>query len=292
MFFVNYLLPPIIGGIIALSTNWLAIKMLFRPHKAKYIFGIRVPFTPGLIPKERANLATKLATAISTRLLTPDVLLDGLSNIASWPLPDITVRQAIANFGMDVNMLATQATPVAQKLLPKLAMALQNLTQTHPHLDEKLAQLTYKIIDENLGKIAGMFISKEKIYTSIKRNLVEYLENTENCAMVAQKLEESIKYAIENPGEIPIANNILGMNIRVGAQLLLKNQAAIKCITIATTYLAQNMPIQAMIEKKMNDFDVAEAEDIVLSVAGRELRMIIILGGFLGVIIGSIMVVI
>ena len=48
---LSFLLGPIIGGVIGYSTNWLAIKMMFRPHKAKYIFGMKIPFTPGLMPK-------------------------------------------------------------------------------------------------------------------------------------------------------------------------------------------------------------------------------------------------
>lgn len=48
---LSYLLGPLTGGIIGYFTNWLAIKMMFRPHKAKYIFGMKIPFTPGLMPK-------------------------------------------------------------------------------------------------------------------------------------------------------------------------------------------------------------------------------------------------
>ncbi len=47
---------PVIGGIIGLITNGLAIKMLFRPHKEIYIGKFRLPFTPGLIPKEKIEL--------------------------------------------------------------------------------------------------------------------------------------------------------------------------------------------------------------------------------------------
>ena len=46
-----------IGALIGGITNHLAIKMLFRPHEAKYIGSWRVPFTPGLIPKRRDELA-------------------------------------------------------------------------------------------------------------------------------------------------------------------------------------------------------------------------------------------
>ncbi|CAM3178326.1 DUF445 domain-containing protein [Filibacter tadaridae] len=62
----------LIGALIGGLTNHLAIKMLFRPHEAKYIGKWRVPFTPGLIPKRRDELATQLGKTVTNYLLTPE----------------------------------------------------------------------------------------------------------------------------------------------------------------------------------------------------------------------------
>lgn len=62
-----------IGALIGGVTNHLAIKMLFRPHEAKYIGKTRLPFTPGLIPKRRNELATQLGRTVTNYLLTPDL---------------------------------------------------------------------------------------------------------------------------------------------------------------------------------------------------------------------------
>ena len=40
-----------IGAIIGFFTNWLAVRMLFRPYRPKYIGKLRLPFTPRKIPK-------------------------------------------------------------------------------------------------------------------------------------------------------------------------------------------------------------------------------------------------
>jgi uncharacterized membrane protein YheB (UPF0754 family) len=68
------LVPPIAGGIIGYFTNDLAIKMLFRPYKPWYAFGRRVPFTPGLIPRNQPNLAQRVSQTIMGSLLTPEEL--------------------------------------------------------------------------------------------------------------------------------------------------------------------------------------------------------------------------
>ncbi|MEK5068516.1 DUF445 domain-containing protein [Sporosarcina sp. FSL K6-1508] len=61
-----------IGALIGGLTNHLAIKMLFRPHEAKYIGKWRLPFTPGLIPKRRDELAMQLGKTVTNYLLTPE----------------------------------------------------------------------------------------------------------------------------------------------------------------------------------------------------------------------------
>ena len=56
-----YILPPIIGAFIGALTNDVAIRMLFRPYAARHIGKWRVPFTPGLIPRERHHIAESIA---------------------------------------------------------------------------------------------------------------------------------------------------------------------------------------------------------------------------------------
>nr|WP_199305639.1 MULTISPECIES: DUF445 family protein [Aphanizomenon] len=67
-----YISPPILGGLIGYCTNDIAIKMLFRPYKVLYIFGRKVPFTPGLIPSNQERLGQNIANAIMKSLLTPE----------------------------------------------------------------------------------------------------------------------------------------------------------------------------------------------------------------------------
>ncbi|KAB8330648.1 DUF445 family protein [Scytonema tolypothrichoides VB-61278] len=69
-----YVSPPIVGGIIGYFTNDIAIKMLFRPYRAIYISGRRVPFTPGLIPRNQERLAKNVSDTIMGSLLTPEEL--------------------------------------------------------------------------------------------------------------------------------------------------------------------------------------------------------------------------
>nr|WP_175586988.1 DUF445 family protein [Nostoc sp. UIC 10630] len=79
------------GGIIGYFTNDIAIKMLFRPYKAIYIAGRRVPFTPGLIPRNQERLALNISKTIMGSLLTPQEL----QNLARRLLQTERVQAAI-----------------------------------------------------------------------------------------------------------------------------------------------------------------------------------------------------
>ncbi len=73
-FFVVWVFPPLVGAVIGLFTNWLAIKMLFRPLREVRFLGIRIPFTPGILPRERYRISVSLGDTVAKELLTEEVL--------------------------------------------------------------------------------------------------------------------------------------------------------------------------------------------------------------------------
>ncbi|MEK3855627.1 DUF445 domain-containing protein [Cytobacillus sp. FSL H8-0458] len=69
---MTIILMMIIGALIGGFTNYLAIKMLFKPYNAVYIGKWKVPFTPGLIPKRRDEMADQMGKLVVNHLLTPE----------------------------------------------------------------------------------------------------------------------------------------------------------------------------------------------------------------------------
>ena len=70
----HYFVGPLVGAVIGYFTNDIAIRMLFRPHQPKYFMGIHIPFTPGVIPKEKSRIATSIGKAVSENLMNREVL--------------------------------------------------------------------------------------------------------------------------------------------------------------------------------------------------------------------------
>ena len=110
-------LPPVVGAGIGLFTNWLAIKMLFRPLAERRILGLRVPFTPGILPRERLRISQSLGDTVATDLLDESTIGARLRS----PSFKAAVRQAVGagarnlfeaspgslGAGLDASMVAT-----------------------------------------------------------------------------------------------------------------------------------------------------------------------------------------
>ncbi|MDH5682271.1 MAG: DUF445 family protein, partial [Spirochaetota bacterium] len=74
MNYLDYILPPLLGAGIGYITNAVAIKMLFKPYREWRILGVRVPFTPGVIPRHREELAGNIGKMVGTILLNEESL--------------------------------------------------------------------------------------------------------------------------------------------------------------------------------------------------------------------------
>lgn len=69
-----WVVPILWGALIGYFTNALAIRMLFRPLTRKYLLGIPVPLTPGIIPRRRGELARSIARMVARDLLSPEAV--------------------------------------------------------------------------------------------------------------------------------------------------------------------------------------------------------------------------
>lgn len=63
----RYILPPLAGAVIGWFTNYVAIKMLFKPHSPVKVLGFTFQ---GLFPKRRKEIARSIARAIERELLS------------------------------------------------------------------------------------------------------------------------------------------------------------------------------------------------------------------------------
>ncbi len=75
----SLLLLPVVGAAIGWFTNYLAVKMLFRPRQPLRLLGIS---TQGLIPRRREELAQSIAAVVEQELLGADDVAKALESDA------------------------------------------------------------------------------------------------------------------------------------------------------------------------------------------------------------------
>lgn len=74
MFEIRMIAGPVIGAVIGYCTNYIAVKMMFRPLHPVKIGKFTLPFTPGIIPKGKERLAKAIGAAVGKQLLTKETM--------------------------------------------------------------------------------------------------------------------------------------------------------------------------------------------------------------------------
>ncbi len=180
---------PAIGGVIGLSTNWLAVKMIFRPVKPRRILFFRLH---GLIARRQQDLAKAIGRVVGNHLVEHKDVVKSLNKL---------------DFG-----------GVLGKVLDR-------------GLGPKIQEL------RSLPLIGG-FLTEERI-VDIKQSITDSI--MEHREEVLDEVEKG---------------------------------------------LSKGLDVPQLVEEKVAAFEVLKLERLILEVASRELRAIVVLGGLLGALIG------
>ncbi|MDH3392727.1 MAG: DUF445 family protein [Desulfobulbaceae bacterium] len=182
----TYLAPPLLGAFIGYMTNYVAIRMLFRPLKPWYIFGLRVPMTPGVIPLKRKELAENIGEMVGGHLLTSnDVsqalgeegfrhelrqLIDGrMTEILDRPLgpvPSIVPERFRSYFKVGIKILRWRTLKHLHSHIRSDAFAEQITPAISSHLQAFLSQPLDEIISEK---------SRDELQATIEAGLANFL---------------------------------------------------------------------------------------------------------------------
>lgn len=183
---------PVVGAIIGYCTNWLAIKMLFRPYNEKKFLGIRVPFTPGLIPKERDRLSNKTGEVIEEYLLTNEVIINELTSDDTNALiynyietnfftdeDNISIKKIISILDNEELIVSENVKQVLQDMIVK--------SLSEPVTKSKLIELISSMICSELKQVNLEDILANKF---IQDNYINGIHSEEFKGYIADKLDK------------------------------------------------------------------------------------------------------
>lgn len=177
---MKYIIPMIVGGIIGYATNWLAIKMLFRPHYEKKIMGIKIPFTPGLIPKEKARIAKNIGETVGEYLLSPETIAETLSSEKTNKGIKLWIQDK-------ANKLRDSEKSVKDILLDIFGEKYKEIIEKIKDVfsDYLMTEIRSEKVQDKIMDLIKTKIYHEDIYDKIKNNLEKIL----NKSLESEELE-------------------------------------------------------------------------------------------------------
>ncbi|WKY45824.1 DUF445 family protein [Eubacteriaceae bacterium ES2] len=294
--YLKLLAGPIIGGIIGLITNGIAIKMLFRPINPIFLFGFQIPFTPGLIPKEKPRIAKSLGQVVSTHILNEETLKKGLSSpdldekillsidrfIENHQNSTLTVKEFVLSLTGDDKGLAVLES--AEVKIVDYSYAKMKKMELGPMISGLAME---SILPDLNNSMFSMFIS-DNLIDSIRNKISAIIES-----LVAEQGEEVIQTIVHKETNELMALKISDLIVTHHDSLSnLKEKILVAYHQIIERHshsIIQAVDLGKLVEDQINAFDVLTFEKLLLEIMNKELKAIILLGGLLGAIMGVIM---
>ncbi|PRS01209.1 DUF445 domain-containing protein [Bacillus sp. NMCN6] len=366
--FTTFIFMIVIGAVIGAATNHLAIKMLFRPYKPYYLFGKQLPFTPGLIPKRRDEVAKQVGVMVMEHLLTPEGIQKRFESseakqeilhtvhryIDKGTEMEITVLSLLERFGVsqaDVkadewihewsdqklnSLLEKYNEQTLSELLPldvenkissKIPDAADYILKRGIHYFEseegksRLGNMIDDFLKERgmLGSMVQMFLGNSSLIDRVHPEIIKFLRNAETKRFLSDLLvQEWDKVKQFSLHELDERWNVKELIFSVKSQLLshfstklifdrpvgayvsavaddLKTHVApvlihkgMSAASNALEGLLAKLQFEDIIREQIELFPLEKMEELVVSISNKELKMITILGGLLGGLIGAI----
>lgn len=317
----SYIIAPLLGGVIGYITNDIAIRMLFRPHTAKYVFGIHIPFTPGIIPKEKGRIAEAIGGVISENLMNKEVLEkyllseDMIGKVRSAVEEFITTQQknqeTVACF-LGHYLSKEEITTIAQNInqsitkqtYEKLADSAVGEKVAHIAIDHVAQKLTIDGAQELLsgiggalgglgGMAAGLFGGNivAKFLGMLREPAEHFLAKNINT-MLRDNGEEIVSNMIG--GEVdsflnkPVCKSLEGHEEQLAQAINTVESIYRSIITEHLPKILDSIDISKIVRERINEMDVNETEKLIFQVMSKELKTIVWLGALLGLVMGSI----
>ena len=284
---------PAIGAVIGYCTNYIAVKMLFRPLKPVKIGNKTLPFTPGIIPKGQGRIARALGQAVGEHLLTKEdfkkmLLSEDIKNavvdavlqkIEKLKDTEASLEEFLSQYtGQEEYDLMRDK--LEDYITEKITEGVENLDIGAIIVEEG----TKEIKEKFKGGMLSMFLNDDLIQsvaTPIGNKVDEYIkENGEEKirpAVVAQMAAAENKSVAQWVEIFPVSDKKFRQIIE---------NIYVKFVNEKAEELAEKFHVAEIVEEKINAMDVLELENLLLGIMKKELNAVVSLGAVIGFILG------
>lgn len=285
---LRVIVPILVGATIGYFTNYIAIKMLFRPRREVRIGKMRVPFTPGIIPKNQGRLARAIGDAVGGHLLNME-----------------TLKAVFEKNNAKEKLVGKLAQTLYES--PAKAADFFSTDEHHGELIEHISETLSNAVMEKVKQINLVpivtEIGKETLGDLLNNKVISMLLTEERQAYVYERIAAAIqKYLNENGEELirsVIAQNVVELENKPLSEIMQKgtdqeglehlmNFVVDRVVKDYGQTILNAIDISGIVRQRVEAMDVEEMERLTLSVIDKELQAVINLGAALGAIIGMI----
>lgn len=288
---LSMLVGAIVGAVIGYGTNWLAIKMLFRPLKPIKIGNFTLPFTPGIIPKRQNKLAVAIGEMIGNHLFTKEdmqqmLLCEEIENeVVKKILMLLRCEDTVKKFCLD-NIEQEMYEEKRENLEIWISEQIKN-GLLEAGIGEIIALEGGNIIREKVsGSMLKMFVTDGLIRSIVEplgSQVEDYLQehgNEKIIPVVEKRVKELEEKQIKD-----VISNIVTNEEELENKI---KEIYRKFILNYVGQLLEKFDIVKNVEEKIRQMNVLELEKIILQVMKKELGAIVNLGALIGLVLGSL----
>ena len=299
------IIGAVVGAVIGYITNYIAIKMLFKPRTEKKVFGFKVPFTPGLIPKEKDRIAKSVGENIGEHLLNGNTIKKTLKEekIKKYIDKEIgnqvckilnnkkTIKEIYSEvLNLDFNKLNTG---LSEKILNSIwSEFFKNSFKenTYKYLERSILNnlqkkpkylinfLDKQIVRDKICNILNEFLDKEKgKLNQLLLNKLDYLENNNEKIkkFLPNQLESLIQKFIYDEKDI-ICQKIYGLFLREQVSKEIKNTITNNVLGKLSPLVSMFLNVDVLYDKFLESakiyFEEVKNQEIIANVINEELK--------------------
>ena len=271
MSIIHVLSGPVIGAVIGYCTNYIAVKMLFRPLRPVHLFGRQLPFTPGIIPKGQARLARAIGGVVGDTLLTEEdlqqmLLTEEVQNQLRISLDnllrekeEVSLKELCLRF-TDETVYETGRAVMQEKLTDVVADRVLDMG-----LGEIISQKVLEAVRQKVsGSLLGMMISGDMLDSfaePIRSSVDRYLEGNVSALLAPQVSRLWSETEEKNLGEVD--QSLREANIDLTEIVM---QGYKKLVAAKAADLLGMLHLGNVAEDKVMSLEPEELEKLVMSV--------------------------
>ncbi|MDR1598862.1 MAG: DUF445 family protein [Oscillospiraceae bacterium] len=303
---LQWLVGPGVGAVIGYITNDVAVRMLFRPREAKYLFGKRVPLTPGLIPKSRFRLSQAVGGLVGSELLSGEVLRkallsDGMRQRVGSAMDELFAKTAGEERGVRELVKAGwggdgQPAGDDDSLEDRIEGVIGTLSG---QLSERLiqsgfeVQLADSVVSDLRTRITTTPLAPLRLFWDerFQKAMVERLAKAIRD-MASEHGQEWVGTIIRSAVNEALDTKVSEWYVRVEPYLPQVKAAVMgayeRLVSEQLERALAAIDLGEILRAHIDSLDAAEMERMILRIMKRELRAIVWLGALLGAVMGIV----